>query len=171
MDYLEIGTLVNTQGVKGEVRVLPQTDFPEVRFQPGETVYAFPKNGQMVELEIDQARKHKNFILLHFKDHPSINDVEYLKPSTLKIDAAKQTEAPLQPGEYYYSQIIGLRVIDETGRELGTIKDIMDLGPNDVWVVKRNNQPDLLLPKIDEVIKQVDLEHQVVTVELLEGLE
>ncbi|USS87532.1 ribosome maturation factor RimM [Fructilactobacillus hinvesii] len=171
MDYLEIGTLVNTQGIKGEVRVLPKTDFPEVRFQPGETIYAFPKQGQPVELEIDQARKHKNFILLHFKGHPSINDVEYLKPATLKIDAAKQTEAPLQPGEYYYSQIIGLRVVDETGRELGTIKDIMDLGSNDVWVVDRPGQTDLLLPKIDDVIKNVDLKNQVVTVELLEGLE
>ncbi|USS85309.1 ribosome maturation factor RimM [Fructilactobacillus myrtifloralis] len=171
MDYLEVGKLVNTQGIKGEVRVVSQTDFPEVRFRPGAILYAFPKTGDMERLEIDHVRKHKNFILLHFKDHPTINDVEHLKPATLKIDAAEQADAPLQPGEYYYSQIIGLDVVDEQGRTLGTIKDIMDLGPNDVWVVECNGQPDLLLPKIDEVIKQVDLDQGQVTVELLEGLE
>lgn len=171
MQYLNVGEIVNTQGIKGEVRVQAITDFPDSRFKVGAIVYAFPKNNEIVPLEIDGSRKHKNFILLHFKGLNSINDVEYLKPSLLKIKPEQQKDDELKPGAYYYHQIIGLNVFDNNNNKLGEIKDIMELGPNDVWVVKRENQKDLLLPKIDDVIKKVDLENDKVIVEMLKGLE
>ena len=77
----------------------------------------------------------------------------------------------LDPDTYFYHEIIGLDVFKENGELVGTVKDIMELGPNDVWVVKRNNQPDLLLPKIDDVIKNVDLKNHKIIVDVLEGLE
>lgn len=171
MEYFDIGKIVNTQGLKGEVRVQPITDFPEQRFKKGENVTAFLENGKTVELEIDGKRKHKNFILLHFKGLDSINDVTYLKPSTLKITSEQQTNLKLEPDTYFYHQIIGLDVFKEDGEKVGKIKDIMDLGPNDVWVVERDNQTDLLLPKIDDVIKEVDLKNHKVIVDVVEGLE
>ncbi|MCF6515081.1 ribosome maturation factor RimM [Lactobacillus sp. S2-2] len=172
MGYLNIGKLVNTQGIKGEVRVQVITDFPEKRFKKHNKIYAFKNdNSEPIELEIDGVRKHKNFLLLHFVDKDSINDVEFLKPSMLKINDEQQSNDDLKPGEYYYSQILGLKVFDIDDNYLGEIKDIMDLGPNDVWVVKRDSGKDLFLPKIDDVIKNVDLNNKKVTVNLMEGLE
>ncbi|MCL0318362.1 ribosome maturation factor RimM [Apilactobacillus xinyiensis] len=171
MNFYNIGKIVNTQGLNGEVRVNSVTDFPEKRFKIGNVVYAFLNDGSSEKLEIDGVRKHKNFILLHFKGKPSINDIEYLKPSQLKISENELSTDDLKPGEYYYHQIIGLDVYDLDNNHLGQIKDIMSLGPNDVWVVGRENKKDLLLPKIDQVIKKVDLDNNQIIVELMEGLD
>ena len=83
----------------------------------------------------------------------------------------EEDQAELAEGEYYYHQIIGLKVVTTEGRELGKIKEILAPGANDVWVVQRPKQSDLLLPVIDDVVKQVDLDGGYVEVELLEGLE
>lgn len=172
MEYYNIGKIVNTQGIRGEVRVVSVTDFPELRYQKGNIVFAqLPNKNELVQLEIDGVRKHKNFIILHFKGMDNINNVEFLKPSELKISEEAISEDDLDEGEYYYHQIIGLDVYDLDENKLGTIKEILSPGANDVWVVKRPGKSDLLLPKIDQVIKKVDLENHKVTVELLEGLE
>lgn len=171
MEYFDVGKIVNTQGLKGELRVQPITDFPDQRFKKGEKVTAFLKDGKTVELEVDGKRKHKNFVLIHFNGLDSINDVTFLKPSILKITREQQENLELDPDTYFYHEIIGLDVFKENGELVGTVKDIMELGPNDVWVVKRNNQPDLLLPKIDDVIKNVDLKNHKIIVDVLEGLE
>lgn len=172
MNYYNVGKIVNTQGLKGEVRVISITDFPDKRFKIGQTVFAkLPKKNELVSLTIDGARKHKGFILLHFKDHPSINDVEYLKPSELKIDQNSLSSDDLKPGEYYYHQIIGLNVIDPEGNQIGKVKEILSPGANDVWVVEREDQQDLLLPKIDSVITNVDLDKGEITADVPEGLD
>ncbi|GAD15770.1 ribosome maturation factor RimM [Lentilactobacillus otakiensis] len=172
MNYYNIGKIVNTQGLKGEVRVISITDFPDKRFKVGNTVFAkLPNRKEMVGLTIDSVRKHKGFILLHFKNHPSINDVEYLKPSELKIDEDSLSNDDLKPGEYYYHQIIGLDVVDPQGNEIGQVKEILSPGANDVWVVERDGQKDLLLPKIDSVITNVDLDAGKITADVPEGLD
>lgn len=171
MDFYNIGKIVNTQGIRGEVRVMSITDFPEKRFKKGNEVYAFLNNGKQEKLVIDGVRSHKNFILLHFEGKPTINDVEYLKPSELKISADQQDDDDLQPGEYYYHQIIGLNVQDTNGEHIGTIKEILSPGANDVWVVQRDNKSDLLLPKIDSVILDVNLDDEIVTVDIPGGLD
>lgn len=172
MNYYNIGKIVNTQGLKGEVRVISITDFPEKRFKVGNTVFAkLPNKHEQVALTIDGVRKHKGFILLHFKNHPSINDVEYLKPSELKIDEGSLSSDDLKPGEYYYHQIIGLDVVDPNGNPIGQVKEILSPGANDVWVVERDQQKDLLLPKIDSVITNVDLDAGKITADVPEGLD
>ncbi|KRK89821.1 ribosome maturation factor RimM [Lentilactobacillus sunkii] len=172
MNYYNVGKIVNTQGLKGEVRVVSITDFPEKRFKIGHTVFAKPLNKHdLITLTIDGVRKHKGFILLHFKDHPSINDVEYLKPSELMIDEGSLSSDDLKPGEYYYHQIIGLQVVDPQGNPIGKVKEILSPGANDVWVVERVDQKDLLLPKIDSVVTNVDLDHGRITVDVPEGLD
>ncbi len=172
MDYYNVGKIVNTQGIKGEVRVVSITDFPEQRFQVGKTVYAvLEKSEKRIPLKIDGVRKHKGFILLHFDGYQSINDVEFLKPSQLQIDAASLSEDDLKPGEYYYHQIIGLDVYNEQNQLIGQVKEILSPGANDVWVVQRPGKRDLLLPKIDTVIKNVDLTNHRINVEVPEGLD
>jgi len=172
MAYYTVGTIVNTHGIKGEVRVIATTDFPESRFAVGSTLYAFAKDQtKPVTLTVATMRKHKNFYLLGFEGKPSINDVELYKQSTLKVTDNELETGDLQPGEYYYHQIVGLKVVTEDGEELGEIKEILSPGANDVWVVDRPGKDDLLLPKIDDVVKKVDLDAGQVTVELMEGLE
>ncbi|MEJ6400597.1 ribosome maturation factor RimM [Nicoliella lavandulae] len=171
MAYYNIGKIVNTQGIRGEVRVISTTDFPANRFFVGNHVTAFLNNGEEVPLEIDKVRTQKGFVILHFKGKDSINDIEFLKPSTLKITDDQLSADDLAEGEYYYHQILGLAVYDLDDNYLGTITDIMDTAANDVWVVTRENGKELLLPKIDQVIKKVDLDNKRVTIDLLEGLE
>ncbi len=171
MEYYNVGNLVNTQGIKGEVRVISITDFPEDRFKKGNTLFVDDeKTHSMTKLAIDGVRKQKNFIILHFKGYDSINDVLKFKPGVLKVSEDSIPDDELDEGEYYYHQIIGLSVVED-GKQLGTVKEILSPGANDVWVVKRDHKQDLLLPKIDSVIKSVDLETGMIDVEVPEGLD
>ncbi|RRK11059.1 ribosome maturation factor RimM [Lactiplantibacillus garii] len=172
MDYYRIGTLVNTHGIRGEVKVVVITDFPEKRFKAGQQVTLFKSpdsttNG--VPLVINKSRQQKGLFFLTFKGLDNINDVEQYKGWTIMV-AADELHA-LPEGEYYYHQIVGLTVVTTAGETLGKIKEILSPGANDVWVVQRGHgQSDVLLPKIPQVIKKVDLDAGVVTVELMEGL-
>ncbi|MDT6980775.1 ribosome maturation factor RimM [Levilactobacillus zymae] len=172
MTYYTVGTIVNTHGIKGEVRVIATTDFPQKRFAKGAVLWAFlPNATQPTKLTVATVRQHKQFYLLSFTGYPSINDVEGFKTATLKITADELQADDLKPGEYYYHQIVGLHVVTESGDQLGTIKEILSPGANDVWVVQRTGKADLLLPVIDQVVKHIDLDSQQVTVDLMEGLD
>jgi 16S rRNA processing protein RimM len=167
-DYLNVGKIVNTQGLKGEVRVISQTDFPELRYKKGAVLTLFQDKKEPVALTIKSHRKHKNFDIVSFEDHPSINDVERYRDGILKVAKENLTELP--EDEFYYHEIIGLTVLDENGQELGKIKEILSPGANDVWVVQRPKKKDALLPYIDSVVKSIDLEKGQVLVEIPEGL-
>ena len=168
MKFYNVGKIVNTHGVRGEVRVLATTDFVDERFAAGNTLYLQGKE-QPQALEIEKARQHKGFILVKFVGYDNINDVQHFR--NLELMVSDQDQQPLEEGQYYYHQIIGLTVKTVDGPELGTIKEILSPGANDVWVVDRPGQKDLLLPVIDDVVKDVDLAKGLVEVELLEGLE
>ncbi|GAA3020634.1 ribosome maturation factor RimM [Tetragenococcus solitarius] len=168
VEYLEVGTIVNTQGIKGEVRVLSQTDSPEKRYKIGTKLTLFLKGKDPFELTVASHRKHKNFDILSFEGYPSINDVEPLRQGTLMIPKTELTE--LSKDEYYYYEIIGLEVYQKTGEKLGQVKEILSPGANDVWVVQRQNKPDALLPFISSVVKEIDLKNQKAYVEIPEGL-
>ncbi|MMZ62814.1 Ribosome maturation factor RimM [compost metagenome] len=107
-------------------------------------------------------------VIVKFKEYGNINDVEKYKGSMLKITADRQGE--LGQDEFYFHQIVGCEVFTEEGELLGTIKEILTPGANDVWVVKQKNGKDLLLPYIEEVVLQVDVSEKRVTVRLMEGL-
>lgn len=167
-EYFNVGKIVNTHGIRGEVRVISQTDFPNERYQVGNTLVLFRENHAPLTLTIKTHRKHKNFDLLIFEGFPNINDVEPFRNGILKITEDQLTD--LEEDEFYYHEIIGLTVLDETGQELGKIKEILSPGANDVWVVQRVKQKDALLPYIESVVKKVDITNGVVHVELPEGL-
>lgn len=167
MKFYNVGKIVNTHGIRGEVRVIPTTDFVNERFAKGAKLYLESIGDE--PLEIESARPHKGSILVKFVGYDNINDVEKFRNQELRV--SEEDQQPLEEGTYYYHQIIGLTVKTIDGRELGTIKEILSPGANDVWVVQRPHKADLLLPKIDDVIKNVDLDNGVVEVELLEGLE
>ncbi|MGC6767971.1 ribosome maturation factor RimM [Enterococcus sp. LJL51] len=167
-DYLNVGKIVNTQGLKGEVRVISQTDFPELRYKKGAVLLLFQERKNPVELTIKSHRKHKNFDIVSFEGHPSINDVEKYRDGILKV--AKDQLNTLNEDEFYYHEIIGSKVIDEAGTEIGKVKEILSPGANDVWVVQRVKKKDALIPYIESVVKKVDIEKGEITVEIPEGL-
>lgn len=167
-EYLNVGKIVNTQGIKGEVRVISQTDFPELRYKKGNRLTLFQADKQPIELIVKSHRKHKNFDLLSFEGHFSINDVEKYRDGILKVEKTDGNELP--ENEYYYHQIIGLTVVTATGETIGKIKEILSPGANDVWVIARSGKKDALIPYIESVVKSIDLNKGQVTIELMEGL-
>ncbi|GAK31715.1 ribosome maturation protein RimM [Weissella oryzae SG25] len=168
MALYKVGTIVNTHGIRGEVRVIATTDFPEERFVKGQTLVI---DGKVpVEVTIQTVRAHKQFILLSFKDLQNINLVEQYKGRDLLVDG--ETLSDLADNEYYYHEIIGLQVIDNaTDEKIGEVSEILELPANDVWVVKRAGKDDLYLPYIADVVTAIDLDSGTAQINLLEGLE
>ncbi|MBZ2060974.1 ribosome maturation factor RimM [Streptococcus sanguinis] len=169
MNYFNVGKIVNTQGLQGEMRVLSVTDFAEERFKKGNILALFDKKDQFVmDVEIASHRKVKNFDIIKFKGMYHINDIEKFRDFTLKVREEDLTD--LEDGEFYYHEIIGLEVY-ENDVLLGRIKEILQPGANDVWVVKRKGKRDLLLPYIPPVVLGIDIEQGRVDVEIPEGLD
>ena len=169
MKYFNVGKIVNTQGLQGELRVLSVTDFSEERFKKGSKLSIFDdKNQFVVEVEIASHRKQKNFDIVEFKGLYHINDVEKYKGCSLKV--AEEDLADLEEDEFYYHEIIGLDVY-EGDQLIGQIKEILQPGANDVWVVARKGKRDLLLPYIPPVILKVDIPNGRVEVDIMEGLD
>ena len=169
MNYFNVGKIVNTQGLQGEMRVLSVTDFAEERFKKGNKLALFDKKDQFVmDVEIASHRKAKNFDIIKFKGMYHINDIEKFRDFSLKV--AEEDLSDLEDGEFYYHEIIGLEVY-ENDILLGTIKEILQPGANDVWVVKRKGKRDLLLPYIPPVVLGIDIEQGRVDVEIPEGLD
>ena len=169
MNYFNVGKIVNTQGLQGEMRVLSVTDFAEERFKKGNALALFDKKDQFVmDVEIASHRKVKNFDIIKFKGMYHINDIEKFRDFTLKVREEDLTD--LEDGEFYYHEIIGLEVYEDDVL-LGRIKEILQPGANDVWVVKRKGKRDLLLPYIPPVVLGIDIEQGRVDVDIPEGLD
>ena len=169
MNYYQVGKIINTHGIRGEVRVLSTSDFTDERFKPGNALYLFDKGALVKEVVVKTHRKHKQFDLLSFEKLEDINLIEGFKGFDIKISEDQQQD--LEDGSYYYHQIIGLDAVTLDGEKIGKISEILAPGANDVWVVNRKGKKELLLPVIDDVIKKVDLEQGLVVVDLLEGLD
>lgn len=167
-EMFTIGKIVNTHGIKGELRIMPTTDEPK-RFSQLKQIMIDNKN-QLTEYDIETVRYHKNFVLLKLKGINDINIAEHFKGSSIKIH--RKEGLPLGKDEYYISDLYGLKVYTEEERYLGELVDVIATGSNDVYVVKHPEKPkELLLPAIKQVIKEIDLKAQKIKVHLLEGLE
>ncbi len=166
--WFNVGKIVNTHGIRGEVRVISRTDFAEDRYQVGNTLYLFRENKEPIELKIASHRIHKNFNLLTFEGYHNVNDVEPFRDGILKITESQLTD--LDEGEFYFHEIIGCTVYTDEGEEVGTIHEILAPGANDVWVVKDSRGKDVLIPYIEQIVKEVDIEAQKVIITPMEGL-
>lgn len=164
---LTIGKIVNTHGVRGEMRVKPITDKLET-FDKLKEVYVVGRDTKTYEIE--GIRPHKGFMLLRLKGIETMSDAELLKNYEIKIE--RKDSIPLESDEYYISDLYDMEVETEEGRKLGIIRDILFTGSNDVYVIKnQETQKELLIPAIKQCIKKVDLADNKMTVHLLEGLE
>ena len=164
MDFLQVGKIVNTHALQGEVKVISNSDFKEDRFKKGSQL-VIDFNGDHIEVTVATHRVHKGADLLKFKHLNSINDVEKFKGCALLVSADE-----LDENEFYYFEIIGCQVVTTDDEVIGEISEILETGANDVWVVKRPGQKDALIPYIEDVVKSVDIESKKVTINVLEGL-
>lgn len=169
--WFNVGKVVNTHGVRGEVRVLSTTDFAEERFAVGMILYLeHPNFKEKLPLKIISNRAHKNFALLTFENYPNYHDVLVFKGGILQIKESQLTE--LEEEEFYYHEIVGCDVVTEEGEALGKVKEILSTGANDVWVIQRiNGSKDLLIPYIEQVVKEVDVDEKKIIIHLMDGLE
>ncbi|KAA8326043.1 ribosome maturation factor RimM [Leuconostoc carnosum] len=166
-NLFKVGTIVNTHGIRGEVKIMAITDFPENRFKKGVELQIETKQG-LVPMTVQSSRLHKNMWLVLFEGITNINEIEKYKTDDIYVASDERQE--LEDDEYYYDEIIDSRVVDLTGNVIGIVSEIMTTGANDVWVVKREGQPDALIPMIDDVVKSVDVDNKLITIDALEGL-
>lgn len=166
-EYIAIGKIVNTQGHRGEVRIIPMTDFPERFFEMDEVL--IQQNGKIRALTIDSARPHKQFIIVKFKEIPDMTAAEKLKEALIVITRDQLKELP--PDTWYIHDLIGMSVLTESGEKIGTLVDVLTTGANDVYLVKTiNGSKDILLPAIKDVILDVNIDTKTMTVFLMPGL-
>ena len=165
-DLLKVGVITTTHGVHGEVKVFPTTDNAE-RFL--ELEYVLLDTGrELRRLDIKNVRFFKNLVILKFDGIDNINDIEKYKGKDLWIPREEAQE--LGEDEYYIADLQGLNVVLEDGTGFGTLRDVMETGANDVYIIDSNEHGEVLLPAIKECILDVDLEKNTMTVHLMKGL-
>lgn len=165
-DLLKVGVITTTHGVRGEAKVYPTTDEPE-RFL--ELDYVLLDTGrELRKLEIKNVKFFKNLVILKFKGVDNINDIEKYKGRDLWIPREEGQE--LEEDEYYIADLLEMSVVLEDGQEFGTLKDVMETGANDVYIIDSAEHGEVLLPAIKECILDVDLEKNVMTIHLMKGL-
>jgi 16S rRNA processing protein RimM len=162
--FLAAGKVRRPHGVHGEVVVELYTDFPE-RLRPKVKVYLGEKH---LPLTLLSARIHNEGLLLGFEGIGTPEEAGRFRNQTLYVSA--KTLPDLADGEYYFHQLVGLSVVDEDGKPLGTLTEIVETGANDVYVVTGATGTEVLLPAIPDVILDVDLGAKTMRVHLLPGL-
>ena len=165
-DLLQVGIITSTHGVRGEVKVYPTTDDPRRCRRLKEVVLDTGK--EKMNLEIEGVKFFKQFVILKFKGLDNINDIEKYRQKSLYV--TRKNAVRLQRDEYFIADLIGLKVQDEDGKELGTVKDVIETGANDVYEVEMADGKSLLLPAIKQCILNVDVENGTMQVHVLEGL-
>ena len=164
-EFFRVGAIASTHGIKGEVKVYPTTD-DIGRFDYLKNVILDTKAGRK-ELTVEGVKYFKNMPILKFKGIDKIEDIEAYKGCDLLV--SREDAVPLEEGEHYIADLIGLDVIDEDGEKLGTVKDIMLTGANSVYVVQMPEK-ELLIPSIPDCILEVNIDSNYVKVHLLDGL-
>ncbi len=165
-EYLEIGQIVNTFGVKGMVKVNPFTD-DITRFDKLKKVYIC-KKASMEEVEIEEVKYHKNMVLLKIKGINDMNQAEKCKGLYLKIHRKDAIKLPKDT--YFIADLLGLEVYTDEGVLLGKVDDIYNTGSNDIYVVKDDLGKQILLPGTKEVLKEISLEKEKIVVHLIKSL-
>ena len=163
---LQVGVITQPHGVRGEVKVFPTTDDP-VRFKKLKKVI-LDTGKEKLDLEVEHVKFFKQFVIVKFKEFDNINDIERYKRYPLLV--TRENAVPLEEDEYFVADMIGMKVITEDGTEFGTLSDVMETGANDVYVIDSKEHGEVLMPAIKECVLNVDMESEIITVHLMNGL-
>ena len=164
--YLEIGQIVNTNGLKGFLKVKPLTD-DITRFEKLKTIY-IQKAKELIGFKIQEVKYNKQSVLLKLEGIDDITEAEKYKNFYIKI--SKENAVELEKNSYFIVDIIGCQVYTDENEYLGNVVDVFQTGSNDVYTLKNSEGKEILIPAIKEVIKNVDIKNKKIVVHLLDGL-
>lgn len=179
-DLLQVGVITQPHGIKGEVKVFPTTDDIN-RFKKLKNVI-LDTDKEKIELEISGVKFFKQYVILKFKGFDNINDIEKYKGKSLLV--TRENAVKLKRNEYFIADMLGMKVVTDEGLELGVLKDVLETGANDVYIVEMNassadnteniegngNKKEVLIPAIKQCILDIDIENQIMKVHLMKGL-
>ena len=166
-DMLRISVITTTHGIRGEVKVYPTTDDVN-RFKDTDEVVLVTKSGNMT-LHVEGVKLFKNLVILKFKEFNNINDVEGFRKCDIMV--TRENALPLEEGQYFLCDAIGATVYNEEDEtEIGRVKDYMETGANDVFIIETKDGKEVLFPIIDECIKDVDTENGKIIAHVMKGL-
>ena len=163
---LQVGVISSTHGVRGEVKVFPTTDDVK-RFKKLKKVI-LDTGKEQLPLEIEGVKFFKQFVILKFRGIDNINDIEKYKGKRLLVD--REHAVKLKKDEYFIADMIGMDVFTEDGELFGALKDVMETGANDVYIIEMSDGKEVLVPAIKQCILDVDIENRKMGIHLLEGL-
>lgn len=174
-DYFQIGIITSTHGLHGEVKVYPTTDDVR-RFKRlkeviaaagGEKQEKAPDTGRL--LEVEGVKFFKKFAILKFAGIDTVEEAEKYRRSSLFV--TRENAVRLGRDEYFIADLMGLSVRNEEGAPIGVLKDVLQTGANDVYVIRLDTGKEILLPAIKQCVLEVDVQEGFVRVHLLDGLE
>ena len=163
---LQVGVITSTHGIRGEVKVFPTTDDPK-RFKKLKQVI-LDTGKEKRDLEVESVKFFKQFVILKFKGIDNINEVERYKRCPLLV--TRVHAVPLQEDEYFIADMIGMQVVTEDGAVFGTLKDVIETGANDVYIIESSEHGEVLVPAIKECILDINIEEQKMQIHLMDGL-
>ena len=164
---LQAGVITSTHGIRGEVKVFPTTDDAQY-FRELKKVY-LDIGKEQIPLEIEHVKFFKQFAILKFKGIDNINDIEKYKGKSLMID--REDASPLGEDEYYIGDMIGMDVYtDDPAEHFGVLRDVLETGANDVYIIDSDRHGEVLVPAIRQCILRVDTEKNEMHIHLMEGL-
>jgi 16S rRNA processing protein RimM len=162
--FLAIGKLRHAHGVHGEMLMEIYTDFPE-RLQPGAILYLLQA---AVQLRLIKRRQHREGLLMTFEGYTTPEEVGQFRNQVVYVRS--EDCLPLEDGEYYHHQLIGLRAVTSTGELIGTVTEILETGATDVLVILPESGPEVLIPMAASFIHEIDLEKREITVHPIPGM-
>ena len=164
LTVFRIGQIVNTQGLKGEVRVYPYTDDIN-RFD--ELEYFYIDKNLNNKYEVERVRYKGNMVIMKIKDIDSIELAEKLKTKNMYIGREQGRE--LDEGEYFVSDLIGLDVFTVDGEKVGVLKDVLQHAINDVYVIS-SGEKEYLIPSIEKFVPTIDLDQNKMIIDPIKGM-
>lgn len=165
-EYLQVGVITSTHGIRGEVKVFPTTDDPS-RFEDLKEV-VLDTGKEYRKLAIEGVKYFKQFVILKFKGIDNINDIEKYRKMPLLV--SREDAVELEDDEYFMADILGMDVYTDGGELFGTLTDILETGANDVYVIDTKEHGEVLIPAIKDCILDVNTEENKMTIHLMDGL-
>lgn len=165
-DFFKVGIISSTHGVKGEVKVYPTTDDPR-RFRKLREVMVDTGRERLV-MEVEGVKFFKQFVILKFKGIDSLNEVEKYRKASLFV--TRENAVRLSKNEYFIADLMGLRVRNEDEEEIGILREVLETGANDVYIIDMKDGRELLLPAIKQCVLDVNIEEGFIKIHILDGL-
>lgn len=167
-DLLQVGAITQTHGIRGEVKVFPLTDDVK-RFKKGILLFLGIEEQQaQTQLEVEGVKFFKQYVILKFRGYDSINDIERFVRKNLYV--TRDHAVSLEEDEYFIADLIGMEVFAQEDERIGVLRDVIQTGANDVYVVEQTDGREVLLPAIRECVLQIDIKRRRMLIHKMAGL-